>query len=132
MSKLVIFRDERNVQVQDATIDLAGGYTVDDLPLLLARQDKWSGKPDDFRVLWVSDATGDAAKDEAQFLLAHAAIWDADAAKLRGLVTNGVGPIAEDLQRDGIDEQWIREHYDAEAERCRARAIDIDLLKEEA
>jgi hypothetical protein len=121
-AKNVIFRDERNIEVQSRTIDVADGYTDVDLPFLIARQDRHHGAPGHFRVLRVLECTGDRDVDRAALLVAHAELVEEDAAKLRGML---IGPQARSLREDGIDDAWIAEHYDAEAVRLRVEASKL-------
>jgi hypothetical protein len=124
-AKLVLYRDERNAEVASAVVALDGGWTTPDIPGLLARTDRWDAKPEDFRVLRVLDVTGDQAVDEAAILVAHAELIEKDAAILQRVLAEGVGPLAQSLQRDGIDPQWVQQHYDQVAAGMRQKAAGL-------
>jgi hypothetical protein len=121
-SKQVVYRDERNASVGHKVVEVGGGWTDADLPTLLAKADQWDGTPDDFKVLRVLDVTGDPAIDECALLTVQADLVEADAVRLRAILANGTGPIAQALRREGVDEQFVAEHYDQVAAAYQARA----------
>lgn len=119
----VIYQDKRNVALMDARVELTGGYTEEHIPLRLAVTDRWGAVPEDFKVIRVLPVTGDAARDEAALLDAHAEILDADALKLRAILDDPAqAPTLTDV---GIDRAWITEHFEDEADRLRSRALQL-------